>query len=183
MTLAHPLLGIVLGNHFGHFWFIFLGSVFPDLDHLAVIFKDRISLKKILKCFWLFERSFWPFKKYNTKYKSKYVHSILGAVVASGLASLFDFSGGLYFFIAYIIHLMIDMFCVEENQYFYPFKKKIKGFLFTPSKTEIVFTLLLVVLVMAGFKDYPAVVGIWGVFIVVLTTLSFKFKLKLLPRK
>jgi len=145
MTLVHPIIGITLGNYFGHFWFIVLGSVLPDIDHLIVIIKNRIfSWDKIIDSL-RFE------KKYKISYKTKYIHSIFGAVVISIPFAIVNLRGGLYFFSAYLIHLFLDWFDIDEKQYFYPFKKKLKGFLPIFSKTEIAFTLFLIILMFLSF--------------------------------
>ena len=145
MILAHPIIGITLGNYFGHFWFIVLGSVLPDVDHLIIIIKNRIfSRDKIIDSL-RFE------EKYKISYKTKYIHSIFGAVIISIPFAVIDFKGGLYFFGAYLIHLFLDWFDIDEKQYFYPFKKKLKGFLPIFSKTEIVLTLFLFTLMILSF--------------------------------
>lgn len=147
MILAHPIIGITLGNHFGYFWFLVLGSIVPDIDHLIILIKHKIfSWHKIVDSI-RFE------KKYNITYKTKYIHSVLGAIVISGSVMLIDFTGGLYFFVGYIIHLLIDWLDIDEKQFLYPFKKKFKGFLPVFSKTEMIFTLFLIALMIMSFKN------------------------------
>lgn len=150
MIIAHPILGITLGNYFfDHFWFIVLGSIFPDIDHLIVVFKYKIfRWGKIIDSI-RFE------EKYNLFYKTKYIHSIFGAVIVSVPLILIDFTGGLYFFVAYLIHLILDWFDIDEKQYLYPFKKKFKGFLPIFSKAEIIFTGFLIILMIINFINIP----------------------------
>lgn len=147
MILAHPVIGITLGNHLGYFWFFVVGSIFPDIDHFIVLVRHKIfSWHKIADSM-RFE------KKYNITYKTKYIHSIFGAVVISIPVMLIDLTGGLYFFISYLIHLFLDWFDIDEKQFFYPFKKKFTGFLPIFSKTEMIFTISLVILMMLSFKN------------------------------
>ena len=147
MILAHSIIGITLGNCFGYFWFFVLGSIFPDIDHLIILIKYKIfSWRKIVDSV-RFE------KEYNITYKTKYIHSVFGAIIVSIPVMLIDFTGGLYFFLSYIIHLLLDWLDIDEKQFFYPFKKKFKGFLPIFSKTEMIFTLFLIVLMILSFKN------------------------------
>ncbi|MBU2474684.1 hypothetical protein KKA20_01865, partial [Patescibacteria group bacterium] len=62
MILAHYIIGVTLGNYFGNFWFIFLGSVLPDIDHLYIIFKHKIfSWREIINSI-----------RFENKYKISY---------------------------------------------------------------------------------------------------------------
>lgn len=147
MILAHPIIGITLGNYFGYFWFFVIGSIFPDIDHLIILIKHKIfSWSKIVDSV-RFE------KKYNITYKTKYVHSFLGAIIISTPIMLFNFTGGLCFLTGYTIHLLIDWLDIDEKQFLYPLKKKFKGFLPIFSKTEMIFTLFLIVLMLLSFKN------------------------------
>ncbi|MBU0722599.1 metal-dependent hydrolase [Patescibacteria group bacterium] len=145
MILAHSIIGITLGNYFGYFGFILLGSILPDIDHLFVILKNRIfSWRKIIDSM-RFEN------RYKISYKTKYVHSLFGAVIISTPVLFFDFTGGLYFFTGYSLHLIIDWVDIDNKQYLYPFKITFQGVLPISSKTEIVFTLALFVLMVLSF--------------------------------
>jgi hypothetical protein len=139
MILAHVIIGIMpVEKHFSWFWF--LGSIFPDLDHIFIILKYRFfSLRKIID-------SIFNEEKFGVKYKTKYFHSIFGGIIVSILVAIFNFSGGIYFFVGYLIHLVLDFFDKDEKEYFFPFKKKIKGWLPIFSKPEIFFTIFLVLL-------------------------------------
>jgi len=59
--------------------------------------------------------------------------------------------GTLYFFLAYLLHLLLDLPDRDEKQYFYPFKIKIRGWLPILSKWEILFTIILMLFL---FKVY-----------------------------
>ena len=147
MILAHPIIGVTLGNYFDHFWYFFIGSVFPDIDHLFVIVSQKIfSFKDIIGSL-RFE------KKYHLSYKTKYVHSLFGALIVSIPVAMFDVKGGLSFFIGYVIHLLLDWFDTDEKYYLYPLKKKFSGFLPVFSMTEIIFTIILFLLMLASFKN------------------------------
>ena len=136
MIFAHAVVGImpVDNSHFSWFWL--LGSLAPDLDHLAVLLIKRIPLKKIADSM-KFE------EKYGLRYKTKYLHSIFGALVMTAPVAAISRPGALLFFAAYLIHLLWDWLDLDEKEYFYPFKIKIRGFLPIFSRPEKIFTLLL----------------------------------------
>lgn len=143
MILAHSIVGIMPVSNSEISWFWFIGSVIADIDHLFVLYKHKIfSWDKFIDAI-RFE------DKYGIRFKTKYMHSILGAVVTSILVLFISKEGALYYFIAYLIHLVLDWPDIDEKQYFYPFKKKIRGFLPIFSKPEIIFIILLL-----GFYFY-----------------------------
>ncbi|MBU1160600.1 metal-dependent hydrolase [Patescibacteria group bacterium] len=145
MILAHYIIGVTLGNYFGNFWFIFLGSVLPDIDHLYIIFKHKIFLWREIINSIRFEN------KYKISYKTKYVHSLFGAIIVSVPIMFFNFTGGLYFFVGYIVHLILDWVDIDNKQYLYPFKKTFQGVLPVSSKTEIIITVFLIILMILSF--------------------------------
>jgi hypothetical protein len=140
MIIAHALIGLmpVANKKFSWFWLV--GSVIPDVDHLFVIYYYRLfSFKRLIDA----ER----FEdKYGIHFKTKYGHSIFGAVMFSIPAVLINRSGGVYFFLAYLLHLLMDWPDRDEKQYFYPFKLKVRGFLPIFSKWEIGFTFVLILI-------------------------------------
>lgn len=139
MIFAHQIVGLMplIDSHFSWFWF--LGAVILDIDHLFVLYKHKIfSLTKI------FEIEAHE-DKYNIRFKTKYGHSIFGAVVCSLPILFINAYGAMTFFFAYILHLILDWPDKDEKQYFYPFKFKVRGFLSILSKWEILFTLALLV--------------------------------------
>lgn len=142
MILAHALVGLmpVVDSKFNWFWLA--GSVIPDIDHLFVIYQHRIfSLKRLMEM----ER----FEdKYNLHFKTKYIHSMFGAVIFSIPTFLISRRGGMYFFLAYFVHLLLDWPDCDEKQYFYPFKIKFRGFLPILSKWEIAFTFVLALILL-----------------------------------
>ena len=139
MILAHIIIGTFpVENHFSWFWF--LGSVIPDIDHIVVIFKNKLfSANKLLD-------SITNEEKYGIRYKTKYLHSILGGLLLTAVVAFISFSGGVYFFAGYILHLALDFLDKDEKQYFYPLKIKFKGWLPIFSKPEIVFTIILLLI-------------------------------------
>lgn len=147
MILAHVVVGVTLGNYLGHFWYILVGSIFPDIDHLLVLGSRKFfSFKDIVNSI-RFE------KEYGLNYKTKYVHSLLGALVLSVPAALFDIKGGIAFFVGYVIHLLLDWLDIDEKYYLYPLKKKFSGFLPIFSMTEIIFTIIMFLLMLTSFKN------------------------------
>lgn len=145
MILAHAIIGIMpVEDNFSWFWFF--GSVIPDLDHIFIIFKNKFfSINKLVDSI-AFE------EKYNVNYKTKYFHSILGAIIVSSAVSFISLSGGIYFLFGYLLHLALDFPDKDEKQYFYPFKLKIKGWAPIFSKQEIVFTACLIVFLIVIYR-------------------------------
>ncbi len=138
MIFIHPIIGAlpISDNHFSWFWFI--GSVVPDLDHIFAIIKYKIfSWKKLVNSV-RFE------EKFKICYKTKYAHSLLGAIIFSLIVFLIDRSGAIYFFAGYALHLALDWPDCEEKQFLFPLKIKFKGFLPIFSKPEILFTILFI---------------------------------------
>ena len=82
-------------------------------------------------------------EKYGLRFKTPYVHSILGAVVVSAAASAISTHGAVYFFAAYCVHLLLDWPDRDEKEYFWPLKRKVKGFLPIGSRAEMIITAVL----------------------------------------
>ncbi len=140
MIFIHLLLGIILGNFFGNYFFFILGSLFPDFDHLYIIIKNKIwNSKKIIETIKYED-------KFNLKYKTKLFHSILGLVLFSLIAALFNAKGAIIFAIMYLLHLLMDWADIDEKYYLYPLKIKFKGFLPIWSKYEKLLTIILLIL-------------------------------------
>ncbi len=135
--LQHILVSILPIEDHKFSWFWFAGSLIPDVDHLFVLYRHKIfswnRMMEVMK----FE------DKYNIHFKTKYMHSLFGAVLLSVPVWLVNRRGGMYFFLAYIVHLFMDWPDRDEKQYFYPFKYKIRGWLPILSKWEILFALVL----------------------------------------
>ena len=129
----------------GFSWFWFVGSVAADLDHLFILYYYKIfSWARFIDVI-RFE------EKYGMHFKTKYFHSIFGALITSAPIVFISKTGALYYFIAYVIHLFLDWPDIDEKQYLYPLKHKFRGFLPIFSKLEIIFTFLL-----AGFYLHQA---------------------------
>ena len=140
MIFAHLLIGIILGKIFGNPFFFILGSILPDIDHLYVIFKNKFfNFRKIID-------SMKTERKFKIRYKTKFVHSLLGLIVFSIIVYFLDSKGSLYFGVAYFLHLLIDWMDIDEKYYLYPFNIKFKGFLPIWSKFEKIFTLILLLI-------------------------------------
>lgn len=140
MILAHILVGVTAGTYYNDLPYIFAGSVFPDIDHLVIIAKNKTFSKSELI------KSLKTDGQFGLKYKTKYVHSIFGAVVFSVPLLLINPVGAWHFFYSYLGHLALDWVDHDEKQYLFPLKKKFKGFLPIFSRTEIAFTVALVIL-------------------------------------
>ena len=137
MTLAHPLVGLILGKQFGYTTSFVIGSVFPDIDHLFVLIKNRHFRPS--EIFDAMKNE----KKYGERYKTPYTHSFLAWIVISIPIILVSKPIGVAFSIGYLTHLVLDIIDTDEKQLFYPFKKRIKGFLPVFSYFEIIIILAL----------------------------------------
>lgn len=146
MIFAHPLVGFmpIADNHFNWFWFI--GSIIPDVDHLFVFYQHKI---------FSFRKGWETAKyedKYNLRFKTKYMHSLFGAIIFSLPIMFFTQKGGIYFFLAYIFHLVLDWPDRDEKQYFYPFNLKVRGWLPIFSSFEKAFTFILILMLVYLYK-------------------------------
>lgn len=77
------------------------------------------------------------------------MHSLLGLLLCSFIFYLFalNYQLLLFFFFAYLSHLLLDWPDIDKKQYFYPFsKKEFSGFLPIWSQIEKIATLLVIVL-------------------------------------
>lgn len=139
MIFIHLILGIILGKLSGNYVFFILGSVFPDFDHIYIIFKNKFFDIKQIKDSIKFE------KKFGVKYKTPLFHSILGLILFSIIIYFFSKIGALYFAVAYFIHLIIDWIDIDKKYYLYPLKIKFKGVLPIWSKSEKILTIILLI--------------------------------------
>jgi len=145
MILAHAIVGVTAGNYFGFFWYIVAGSIIPDIDHAYILLKNKFyTWHKIVDSIKFEER-------YKINYKTKYIHSVFGALIIALPLAFFDMKGSVYFFLAYIFHLAIDWLDCDEKQFLFPLKIKFRGFLPIFSKTEIMATLLLSIFMAYSF--------------------------------
>jgi len=143
MIFTHAIIGLIAVEGFKFSWFWFIGSTLPDIDHIFVLVHNKIfSWSKILD-------SFQNEEKYGIRMKTKYFHSFFGAIILSLPVILFNVTGGIYFFTAYLLHLLLDWPDKDIKQYLYPFKIEFKGFLPIFSKIEQIFACALSLLVIS----------------------------------
>jgi len=141
MIFIHLLLGIILGNIFGNYFFFLLGSIFPDIDHIYIILKNRLwNLKKI-------KQTIKYEKQFGLKYKTPLLHSLLGLMIFSSVIYLFNSNGTIYFSTAYFLHLLIDWIDIDEKYLLYPLKIKFRGFLPIWSRLEKILTIILMIII------------------------------------
>ena len=142
MTLAHPLIGLILGKKFGYTLSFVAGSVLPDIDHLAILIKNRhFKPKEIFN-------AMKNEKEYGENYKTPYTHSLLAWFVISLVFIIINKNIGVAFSVGYLFHLVLDVIDTDEKQLFYPFKKRIKGFLPVFDIFEIIATVVLLIIYM-----------------------------------
>ncbi len=145
MIFLHIILGLVLGKLFGDYTFFILGSLFPDIDHIYVILKNKLfSIKKLILTVRYEE-------KYGLNYKTPLVHSFFGLILSTGIVYfLFGTSASRNFGLAYFFHFLLDWPDIDIKYYLFPLKIKFKGFLPIWSRFEQIVTcfaiLLLVIL-------------------------------------
>lgn len=143
--LQHVLVGLLPAEEhkFSLFWLT--GSLIPDLDHLAVLYQHKIfSWRRVVEVM-------KDEDKYHLRFKTKYGHSIFGALIASLPVLLISRRGALYFFLAYLLHLLMDWPDRDEKQYFYPFNFKVRGWLPIMSRWEILFSFCFALLLIFSY--------------------------------
>jgi hypothetical protein len=146
MIIVHAVIGAAAGNYFGNFWYFFAGSIFPDVDHIYVLLRNKIfTTRKIIDSI-RFE------EKYSLRFKTKFFHSLLGAIVFSLPILLINKNGAIIFFISYLFHLFLDWFDYDEKYYLYPSNIKFRGVLPIFSKQEIFITLIFIFLLIFSIK-------------------------------
>lgn len=123
MTLAHPIIGLILGKKFGHTTTFLAGSILPDINHFFVLIKNKYF--KIRETFAVMKYE----KRYGENYKTPYTHSLLAWLILSAFSFFINLNFGFAFSIGYLIHLILDLLDSDEKQLFFPFKKRVKGFL------------------------------------------------------
>jgi len=138
MIFLHLILGLILGNFYGHTLLFVVASMLPDIDHLYVIIKNKLYNKK--KLFDALKHE----ERYNLRFKTPLMHSVLGLIICTSLFYLFSYNLTLsvYFSLAYFSHLLLDWPDIDKKQYLYPFKKEFKGFLPIWSRAEKIATLV-----------------------------------------
>ena len=108
--------------------FILFATAFVDID---------ISSSKIGKV-WIFRPLQWV-----TRHRGV-IHSLLAALLISGLVGSFNLWAGFGFLVGYISHLVADCFTKSGVRLFWPLKFKIKGFVHSGKTIEdVIFVLLL----------------------------------------
>ncbi|MAH50698.1 hypothetical protein CMI37_33070 [Candidatus Pacearchaeota archaeon] len=141
MIFIHLLVGIILGISFGNLFFFILGSLFPDIDHIYIIIKNKLwNIRKIKESI-KFE------KKFGIRYKTKLFHSVLGLILFSFLIFILYPKGAIYFGLAYFLHLLIDWIDIDEKYFLYPLKIKFKGSLPIWSRLEKIITIVLIIII------------------------------------
>lgn len=144
MIFLHLLLGLLLGKFFNHTLLFVFASILPDIDHLYIIVKNKLFTKKKLLNALKYE------EKYNIRFKTPLMHSLLGLVLCSALFFFIarDTSLLLIFFSTYFSHLLLDFPDIDKKQYLYPLsKKEFSGFLPIWSRAEQIITLLIVIII------------------------------------
>ena len=141
MIFMHLIVGIILGKIFGNYTLFIIGSMFPDLDHIYIILKNKLlSIKMIIETL-RFE------DKFGIKYKTPFFHSVFGLILFSLAAYLLNNEFIVPFGVSYLLHLLIDWLDIDEKYYLYPLKIKFKGFLPIGSRAEQILTLIAIIVV------------------------------------
>lgn len=141
MIFLHIIIGLILGKLANSYLPFILGSLIPDIDHIYIILKHKLYKKNFLD-------TLKNEEKYKIKYKTPFLHSILGLITFSAIFLLFiqSYLQTIYFSFAYLLHLLLDWPDKDIKYYFYPLKTKFKGFLPIWSKTEQIITLIALVI-------------------------------------
>lgn len=125
MIFLHFILGLIIGKLTGNIFLFTFFSILPDIDHLYIIIKNKIfSKKKLID-------SLKNEENYSLRFKTPFMHSILGAAIISMLYYFFTLDLGTLYLAssAYLLHLLLDWPDKDKKQFLFPLKKEFSGFL------------------------------------------------------
>jgi hypothetical protein len=138
---THLATGLIIGKLTGNYSISLIGSVIMDLDHLLAYYRVGIlfNLKKLFAA--ITSKASIGISQRN------YLHNIFICLLAITISLAINFSAGLIFSIAYILHLILDS--LDDSRY-YPFYPNIKINLHGPIKyfswEEFVITFILILI-------------------------------------
>ena len=135
--LAHLAAGLIIGKFTGNYWAAISVSILIDLDHLIGLVRHKIIFNP--KRFWRIHNDY----THPLNNQRHFMHSIFSLIILTGIVAFFDPKSGLAVFLAYTVHLLMDLVNGGENRIFYPFKFKLKRSIPYMSKKEILFTMML----------------------------------------
>lgn len=138
--IAHILSGLIIGKLSGLYIPALIGAVLVDLDHIISYAKHKVLFK--------------PKKLWKTITATKdpwgdqrnFLHSFIAWPIISVIVLIINFKVGLIFSLAYLSHLLLDMFDNGDFYPFYPLKFKINGPIKYFSKEEFVFAIILLLI-------------------------------------
>ncbi len=146
MFFIHLIIPLILGKLLGNYWYLLVGSLIVDIDHVIILIKNKHY--NLRECIDILKHE----ERYGERLRSPYLHSFLGLVSTSLLVwLLFNANGAVYYAIGYLIHLMIDLFDKDVMFLFYPAKIKFNGTLPIASHVELALTAFFLVLLVVLF--------------------------------
>ena len=138
---THLAAGLIISKLTGNYNYSLLGSVIMDLDHLIAYYRTGILLKfrKMLIATTGIADIGLP--------QRNFFHNIFFCLLVSVIVLAINFTAGLAFGAAYILHLILDSL---DNSNYYPLYPNLKINLRGPikyfSKQEFVFTFILLLI-------------------------------------
>jgi len=138
---THLVAGLVIGKLTGNYNISLIGSIIMDLDHLLAYYRAGILFN--------FRKLFTATisKADMGMHQRNFLHNIFICILALAVALAINFSVGLIFSIAYIVHLVLDSL---DNCGYYPMYPSKKINLHGPikyfSKEEFIFAFILLLI-------------------------------------
>jgi hypothetical protein len=153
MIFLHTILGLFLGKFFGHYAALIAGSLLPDIDHVYIYFKNRLLTKKNFS----FRRLVHVWRndeKYGIVSKTPLFHSVMGLAIFSLFVTLLNRQEGVFFAIAYGLHLLMDWMDKDAKYFLFPLKLEFRGFLPVWSRAEQILTVIALIALAVVFYFY-----------------------------
>jgi len=144
MIFLHTILALIAGKFFGHYAAFLIGSVMVDIDHLYVYLARTPALRKDFSWKRLVDLVKNE-RTYKISARTPLVHSLFGAVLFTFLVYSFAPGEALYFGVAYLSHIILDLFDKDPTYLLFPWKKPFHGPMPVWSTAEKTITVLSIV--------------------------------------
>ncbi|HLC91305.1 MAG TPA: metal-dependent hydrolase [Candidatus Nanoarchaeia archaeon] len=145
MIFLHAILGLILGKLTGHYLAFILGATLADIDHIYIYLKNGArSVRGIID-------RICHEKRYHIVARTPLFHSMIGALLFTGIFAIFRPAEWWLFALAYCSHLLLDWPDKDPVFILYPWKYPFIGPLDVWSKPEQVITVLSLLFVLYIF--------------------------------
>jgi len=139
--ITHMLAGALVGKFTGNYPVAIAAALVLDLDHIPVYIKNKVMFNN--KIFKVLTQKEDPFGN-----QRNILHSIFFFIPLSVAIYLTYVTAWLSFSLGYLSHMLLDLLDDADYRVFYPLQFKINGFVRYLSKTEFIFTVGIIVLLL-----------------------------------